>query len=107
MFAGHLILGIQPTAVPQASQAVGPVSFQHLLNLMHGQVSWGLDLTRCLCPLGNLGCLRGGSQAVPGQALAESLVLEVPGPQASPAWMAPRRASQMMPATWRGNLPLF
>ena len=39
MFAGPLILGRQPTAVSQASQAVGLVSFQLLLNLMHGQVS--------------------------------------------------------------------
>lgn len=47
MFAGHWVPGRQYTAVLQASQAVGPISFLPLFSLMSGQVSG--DLTLCLC----------------------------------------------------------
>ena len=48
MFAGHLTPGREPTVVPQASQAVGPVSLLPLLILIRGHESGDLTLGLCV-----------------------------------------------------------
>lgn len=100
MFAGHWIPGRQPTATPAPPGSSGRASSlpPASIDLDAPPSEWGLDLTLCPCPLGNLGRLQRRQGC--GRPSAGWV------PRARGARHTGSRGERRCQPTWRGNLSL-